>query len=151
VSTNNISRTVLEKVLNLLFVVLTYPRHKTYLHTIIIKDAWFLDNVYLVEVMTKQLLEGVQVVGVLVVCVVVSWDDVHSDTIFAESIKKHFTVTVQFFEVDKPTILVVVAEMDYVLDVVLIEVWEENIFVEAFLILYKDIRTSSYTTMSVVQ
>jgi len=40
--------------------------------------------------------------------------------------------------------------MDYVLDVVFFKIREENIFIEAFLILYKDIRTSSNTAMSVI-
>ena len=68
--------------------------------------------------MTKQLLQGVEFVGVLEVGIVVPWNNVHGDTVRTKSLKEHLTVAVQCLEVNEPTVLIVVAQVDDVLDTV---------------------------------
>jgi hypothetical protein len=100
--------------------------------------------------MTKQLFEGVQVIGILVIGVVITWDDIHSDTIFAQLLKEVFAVSIQCLEVDKTTIFVIISKMDDVVDIVLNEIREKDIRVKLFLIINKYFTAASNAAVCVI-
>tara|TARA_B110000914_G_scaffold113102_1_gene98935 strand:- start:91 stop:393 length:303 start_codon:yes stop_codon:yes gene_type:complete len=100
--------------------------------------------------MTKQLFEGVQVIGILVIGVVITWDDIHSDTIFAQLLKEVFAVSIQCLEVNEPSVLIVITQMDDVLYSVLDKMGEEHLPVKSLLIVNKDFTTASNAAVSVI-
>jgi hypothetical protein len=101
--------------------------------------------------MTKQLFEGVEVIGILVIGIVITWDDIHSDTILTQFLKEVFAVSIQCLEVDEPAILIVITQMDDVVDIVLNKIGEKYIGVKLFLIINKDFTAASNAAVSVVE
>ena len=101
--------------------------------------------------MNKQLFEGVEVIGILVIGIVITWDDIHSDTIFAQLLKKMFAVSIQCLGVDESSVLIVITQMDDVVDIVLNEIREKNICVKLFLIINKDFTAASNAAVCVIQ
>ena len=109
-----------------------------------------MNDVDLVHVVAHQLIERVEVVGVLIVCVVVTRDDIHGDAILTQLIQEVFTIRTQGLEVDEPPVLVVIAEMKDMFDIVLKEIWEEDIRIEVLLVVDKNITGVSYPSVCVI-
>jgi hypothetical protein len=99
---------------------------------------------------TEQLFEGVEFVGILVVGIVITRDDVHSDTILTQFLKEVFAVSIQCLEVNKPTMLIVVTKVDDMLYPVLNKMGEEYIRVKPFLIVDKNITAVTDAAVSVI-
>ena len=101
--------------------------------------------------MTKQLFEGVQVIGILVIGVVIPWDDIHSDTILTQFLKEVFAVSIQCLEVDETTIFVIISKMNNMVNIILNKIREKYIGVKLFLIINKDFTAASNATVSIIK
>ena len=76
---------------------------------------------------------------------------IHGDTIGTQTLKKYFAVAVQCFEVYESTVLIVVAQMQYLGYTVVVQIREEHFVVEAFLVLYEYVTRIADATMCIVQ
>ena len=101
--------------------------------------------------MTEQLFEGVEVIGILVIGIVIPWDDIHSDTILTQFLKEVFAVSIQCLEVDEPSVLIVITQMDDMLYSVLDKMGEEHLPVKSLLIINKDFTAASNAAVGVVE
>jgi hypothetical protein len=99
---------------------------------------------------TEQLFEGVQVIGVLVIGIVIPRDDIHSDTILSQFFKEVFAVSIQCLEVDKPSVLIVITQMNNMVNIILNEVREKYISVKLFLIFNENFTAASNAAVSIV-
>jgi len=64
----------------------------------------------------------------------VARNNIHGDTVLTHWFKEALTIMVQRLEVDKLTMIVVITQVYDVFDIVLDEVWKENLRVEILVV-----------------
>ncbi len=74
-------------------------------------------------------------IGRLIVYVMISWYDVHCDTMISERLEEMFPVMVERFKVYELAVFIIIAAVEDVLDSMLLKIWKENLTIKPSLII----------------
>jgi len=62
-----------------------------------------------------------------------------------------FAVSIQCLEINEPTILIIVAQMNNMPDIILYQIWKKDIFVKSFLIVNENITAVTNAAVSIIE
>src|SRR6056300_820344 len=82
-------------------VLIINPWYHSNSKTVIIKHCWLHNDIYITGKIAKQFFEATQLICVFKIDIMISGNNIHSNTGIAQRLKKMLTISIECFKVDE--------------------------------------------------